>query len=133
MPEVTSPVTMGPINFVVEHRRVAQACGPTVRVLGTDDDHEYLRFDMFDDNPHYHYRPPEGVERIIGIDTVAVGDPVDWVLARLRERLSPMLVEAGGARLTTAIDGEALRPAIDAVEALVRQRSPRRPGPRSTP
>jgi hypothetical protein len=121
MPELTSTVTMGPISFVVEHRRVAQAGGPTVRVLGTDDDHEYLRFDMFDDNPHYHYRPPAGVERIIGIDTVAVGDPADWVLARLRERLTPMLVEAGGASLTAAVDDEALTRTIDAVEVLVRQ------------
>jgi hypothetical protein len=112
---------MGPITFIVEHRRVAQAGGATVRVLGTDDDHEYLRFDMFDESPHYHYRPPTGEERIIGIDTVAVGDPVDWVLARLRERLTPMLVEAGGASLTTAVDGEALTRAIDTVEVLVRR------------
>jgi len=121
MTEPTSSVTMGPITFVVEHRSVGQAGGPTVRVLGTDEDYEYLRFDMFDDNPHYHYRPPAGVERIIGIDTVAVGDPVDWVLARLRERLTPMLVEAGGTSLAGAIDAETLTRAIEAVEVLVRK------------
>lgn len=121
MPEPTSPVTVGAINFVVEHRGVAQGGGPTVRVLGTDDDHEYLRFDMFDEDPHYHYRPPAGEERIIGIDTVAVGDPVDWVLARLRERLTPMLVEAGGASLTDGVGGDELTRAIDRVETLVRQ------------
>src|SRR5262249_45075996 len=29
--------------------------GVTIHVCGTDDGHEYLRFDVFDDDPHYHY------------------------------------------------------------------------------
>ena len=63
-----STVTAGPITFVVEHRVVAQdgveAGGPTVRVLGSDDEHEYLRFDLFNVSPHYHYEPPAGEERV---------------------------------------------------------------------
>jgi hypothetical protein len=88
-----SNVTAGPITFVVEHRAVVQdgveAGGPTVRVLGGDDDHEYLRFDMFNVNPHYHYEPPATEERILMIDTVAEGDAVSWGLARLRYRADP--------------------------------------------
>ena len=118
-------VTTGSITFVVEHRVLVQdgveAGGPTVRVLGSDDDHEYLRFDMFNVNPHYHYEPPAEQERILMIDTVADGDAVSWGLARLRHRLAPMLVAAGGRGLADALDEKTLASALDDVEGLVRQ------------
>jgi hypothetical protein len=119
-----STVTAGPITFVVEHRAVVQdgveAGGPTVRVLGGDDDHEYLRFDMFNVNPHYHYEPPAEQERILMIDTVAAGDAVSWGIARLRDRLAAMLVAAGGQRLAETLDERMLARAVDDVESLVR-------------
>ena len=119
-----STVTAGPITFVVEHRAVVQdgveAGGPTVRVLGGDDDHEYLRFDMFNVNPHYHYEPPGDQERILMIDTVADGDAVSWAIARLRDRLAPMLVAAGGQGLVDALDEPTLTHAVDEVESFVR-------------
>jgi hypothetical protein len=120
-------VTAGPITFIVEHRVVAQggveAGGPTVRVLGGDDDHEYLRFDLFNVSPHYHYEPPAGQERILMLDTVAEGDAVSWGIARLRDRLGPMLVAAGGQDLADALDEQTLARAVDDVEALVLRRS----------
>jgi hypothetical protein len=120
-----STVTAGPITFVVEHRVVSQdgveAGGPTVRVLGSDDDHEYLRFDMFNVSPHYHYEPPAEQERIVMIDTVADGDAVSWGITRLRDRLAPMLVAAGAPNLADALDNRELARAVDDVESLVRQ------------
>jgi hypothetical protein len=119
-----STVTAGPITFVVEHRVVAQdgieAGGPTVRVLGSDDEHEYLRFDLFNVSPHYHYEPPAGEERVLMLDTVAEGDAVSWGMARLRARLAPMLVASGGQRLADELDGEVLARAVDDVESLAR-------------
>jgi hypothetical protein len=120
MSEQEGQVVAGPIRFVVEHRNVGEDGGPTVRVMGSADDHEYLRFDMFRVNAHYHYEPPDGKERIVDIDTVAVGDSVDWVIERLRKRLSPMLTEAGAAKLTDDLDGSMLADAVDEVEQLVR-------------
>jgi hypothetical protein len=117
-------VSAGPITFVVEHRSVtqdgAETGGPTVRVLGGDDDHEYLRFDMFSVQPHYHYEPPADAERILMLDTVAEGDAVAWGLARLRDRLAPMLVAAGGQDLADSLDDAVVAGAVDDVEALVR-------------
>ena len=117
-------IEAGPVTFVVEYRSVVQngveASGPTIRVIGTDDEHEYLRFDMFEVNAHYHYRPPgspgENPERVITLDTVAEGEPVAWAIDRLRVRLGPMLTEAGGQRLFDAADGPMLTLAISDVE-----------------
>ncbi len=122
--EQDSHVGAGPITFMVEHRSVVQdgveAGGPTVRVLGSEDQHEYLRFDMFNVNAHYHYEPPAEKERILMIDTVADGDPVDWSMERLRERLAPMLVAAGAEALANDLDNATLADAVDHVETLVR-------------
>jgi hypothetical protein len=122
--EQDSRVAAGPIVFMVEHRTVVQdgveAGGPTVRVLGSEDQHEYLRFDMFNENPHYHYEPPAEKERILMIDTVADGDPVDWGMERLRGRLAPMLVAAGAETLVSELDDATLADAVAHVETLVR-------------
>jgi hypothetical protein len=124
--EQDSHVAAGPITFMVEHRSVVQdgveAGGPTVRVLGSEDEHEYLRFDMFNVNAHYHYEPPAEKERILMIDTVADGDPVDWAIGRLRGRLAPMLVAAGAEGLAGELDETTLTAAVDRVETLVRRR-----------
>jgi hypothetical protein len=122
-----STVAAGPITFVVQHRTLAQngveSGGPTVRVLGATDEHEYLRFDMFNVDPHYHYEPPGGEERILMVDTVAEGDAVDWGVSRIRERLLPMLVAAGGRDLADALDEQTLAKAADEVESYVRNPS----------
>jgi hypothetical protein len=121
-------VVAGPVTFMIEHRALVQdgtdVSGPTIRVLGTDDSHEYLRFDMFNTGAHYHYEPPsvtgDEKERILPLDTVAEGEPVAWAMERLRGRLAPMLVAAGGQRLVDALDDDALARAVDEVEGLVR-------------
>ena len=122
-----STVPAGPITFVVQHRALVQdgveSGGPTVRVLGGDDEHEYLRFDLFNVGPHYHYEPPAEQERILMIDTVAEGDVVSWGVTRLRDRLVPMLVAAGGQGLADALDEQVLAQAVDDVESLVRNPS----------
>ena len=118
-------VTAGPITFVVEHRNVVQdgveTGGPTVRVLGGDDGHEYLRLDMVHASPHYHYEPPGAPERVLMLDVDAEGDAVEWGIAKLRDRLAPMLVAAGGEGLVAALDAPTLARAVDDVEALVRR------------
>ena len=118
-------VSAGPITFVVEHRNVVQdgveTGGPTVRVLGGDDGHEYLRLDMFHASPHYHYEPPGEPERVLMLDVDAEGDAVEWGIAKLRDRLAPMLVAAGGEGLVAALDAPTLARAVDNVEALVRR------------
>jgi hypothetical protein len=98
--------------------------GVSIHVFGTDDGHEYVRFDVFDDEPHYHYihRPDAGggeiVNNVIDFDRTALGDMLPWVIERLGTRLPAMLTEAGGAHLVPQLDRELLGPAIEDVAAM---------------
>lgn len=100
--------------------------GVTIHVCGSHDGHEYLRFDVFDDEPHYHYihRPsPAGevVNNVIDFDTVAHGDMLPWAIERLRAHLPPMLTEAGGADVVANLDVGVIGEVVDDVEILVAQ------------
>jgi hypothetical protein len=83
--------------------------GVTIHVFDTSDGHEYLRFDVFADEPHYHYihRTVDDVvvNNVIDFDPIAGGDMLAWAVARLRTRLRPMLEHAGGGDLAARVDG----------------------------
>jgi hypothetical protein len=107
--------------------------GLSIHVFGADDGHEYLRFDIFDDEPHYHYNHPTGPNRdeilnnVIDFDPAASGDMLVWVLARLRTRLGPMLVEAGGAHLVDGLDAALIDDVLREVEVMAQQARRSRP------
>jgi hypothetical protein len=86
------------------------------------DRHEYLRFDCFVDEPHYHYIAPSGdSNRVVPFDDVAGGDMLPWAIERLRTRLPEMLAAAGGADLAAQVDPAKLATAIDQVQLLAAQ------------
>jgi hypothetical protein len=88
---------------------------------------EHLRFDCFQEDPHYHYvshAPP--FNHMLHLDPVADGDPVAWALARIRTRLPEMLARAGAAPVAERVDLEALEAILGRVaEAAERARSGR--------
>jgi len=97
--------------------------GVSIHVCGTDDGHEYVRFDVFDDEPHYHYihRTPSGadvVNNVIDFDTTAHGEMLPWVIERLRSRLPEMLTEAEGGHLVSDLDPDLIGRVIDDVQHL---------------
>ncbi len=66
---------------------------------------EYLRFDCFDEDPHYHYVSwNDKSNEMLHIDPVADGDPLTWALERIRTRLPQMLERAGAAALAARVD-----------------------------
>jgi hypothetical protein len=93
--------------------------GVSIHVCATDDGYEYVRFDCFDDEPHYHYihRTAEGsvVNQVIDFDTVAGGDMLTWALERIRTRLSDMLTAAGGAAVAALVDQSVIEAALQDV------------------
>ena len=122
-------VAAGPVTFVVEARNLSREAiienevvqgrsdgivhdydvhdgGASLHVLGSDDRVEYLRFDCFDNEPHYHYiRAGEGKNTVVRFDDVAEGDPLEWTVSRVRARLSHMLEHVDAHDLATKVRG----------------------------
>jgi hypothetical protein len=96
--------------------------GVSIHVAAADSGHEYLRFDAFDDEPHYHYihDGPEIVNHVVPFDTVAGGDMLTWTFDRIRTRLPEMLAEAGAAQLAATVDAAAVEQALRDVEPMAR-------------
>ncbi len=97
--------------------------GVSLHVVAGADGHEYLRFDVFDGEPHYHYNHPGEpiVNNVVQYDTAANGDMLEWVLGRLRHHLPAMLTEAGGAEIAATIEPQAMERALEEVAALARR------------
>ncbi len=96
--------------------------GVSVHVVGAEDGHEYLRFDCFEREPHYHYIEPSGKRQtILDYDRAALGEMLPWALRQLRTRLAPMLEYAGGGALVGGIDAARVETALREVEKLARE------------
>ena len=96
--------------------------GLSLHVFGTDDGHEYLRFDCFDDAPHYHYIDPPSSRNVVhDYDAVANGPIVEWAFASLRNRLREMLTHAGAGAVADAVDMGRVAAVMPAVEAEARR------------
>jgi hypothetical protein len=96
--------------------------GVSIHVCGTDDHHEYLRFDVFDGEPHYHYVHRSGtVNNVIDFDEHAHGEMLPWALECLRHRLPAMLPHAGGEHLVGGLDDAVIGPVVDEVAALAKR------------
>ena len=102
--------------------------GVTIHVYDAGDGREYLRFDAFDDEPHYHYihRTDDAetvVNQVIDFDVTAHGDMLPWVLTALRTRLPELLNAAGGGDLAARLDRATVDSTLEQVEAAARSAS----------
>ncbi len=141
-PEITTLIAAGAITFGVEPRvfdPVAEAAkltaeeiaaagpdalfhsdkidgGVCVHVFGTDGLDELLRFDCFDDEPHYHYIVPGRGNMLVHFDRIANGPMLDWTLRTLRGRLPELLAQLGAEDLAASLHPNELARALDEVE-----------------
>jgi hypothetical protein len=149
VPAQTEFIEAGVLRFGVEYRLLTDAiaaASQTVAASGADaadpasfDDRgvsihvygddgagplEYLRFDCFEEDPHYHYVSwKERSNEMLHLDPVADGDPLAWALERIRTRLPQMLARAGAAHIAARIDPRRLDEALPRVaEAAYRAR-----------
>jgi len=85
---------------------------------------EYLRFDCFNEDPHYHYVSwKDRSNEMLHLDPVADGDPLGWALERIRTRLPQMLERAGAIELAARVDPRLVEAALPRVtEAAFRAR-----------
>ena len=117
------PVDAGAVQFVVESRTLTNEIiqdtfhgalageipfddfGATLHVCGTADGLEYLRFDCFENEPHYHYiEQTNQANVIVRIDELAVGDPIEFSLNCVAHHLPDMLRNTGAVDLADAVD-----------------------------
>jgi hypothetical protein len=101
-----------PIGFDTE--------GGSIHVNDAATGDEYLRFDVFEGDAHYHYLTPGRRNWVIPFDLVAHGDMWEWVFDCLRRRLRPMLREAGALHLLDQVDDAAVLAAIPELERLAK-------------
>jgi hypothetical protein len=123
----------GPVSFAVEVRVLAgmdeaagaDAGGGTIHVFSPDHEEEWVRFDCFDDEPHYHYLDQRAKTNTVWTYDDAVNGPITpWALSALRRNLPAILRSAGADRLAEAVEREGVDPGVfDQVEeALTRAR-----------
>ena len=92
--------------------------GVSVHVCASKDRTEYVRFDCFRVEPHYHYISTSGdSQEIIKFDTVANGDMLEWAIGRITTRLPQMLHRAGATRLADDVDPAAIEKALPELRA----------------
>jgi hypothetical protein len=93
--------------------------GVSLHIVGSEDGHEYLRFDMFEHEPHYHYIEKSGERQtIMEFDRIAHGEMLPWALGQLRNRLPEMLRHAGGGDLVGKLDSGKIESSLIEVERL---------------
>ena len=96
--------------------------GISIHVVAVADDHEYVRFDVFDDEPHYHYvDKAAGTNTVVDYDPVAHGAMKPWMLRQLRHGLGDMLRHAGAPDAADAVTAELGAEIADRVEAHLRE------------
>jgi hypothetical protein len=135
-------VDVGAVQLVVESRRLTNEIvvaasrdgvepevsfddfGATLHVCGTADGLEHLRFDCFENEPHYHYiEQATGANTVVRIDELAVGDPLEFSLACVEHHLPDMLRHCGVTDLADAVAGQTdkISAAIAEVRELMRK------------
>jgi hypothetical protein len=95
--------------------------GVCIHVLGdvSGKETELLRFDCFDQVPHYHYAPMGKNERR-ELDKTTAGNPLGWTLRQLRTRLPEMLEHAGFGEVASQLDQKLLASKLDEVDETAR-------------
>jgi hypothetical protein len=114
-------IEAGAVTFALQYRTLMPDQGVCIQVAGdvAGEEKELLRFDCFDQNPHYHYAPRERNERH-NLDKTTAGNPVGWALKQLRTRLPQMLEHAGYGELAKRLDAGLVSSKLDQVEAAAR-------------
>ena len=115
-------ICASPVTFKLQYLDLLKDQGLSIQVLAEVDGEEQqvLRFYCLDQLPHYFYGPDERGFRI-SIDTTTEGDPLDWSLWLLRNRLPELVARAGFEEVASAIDMSALESALAGMEKAARR------------
>ena len=112
----------GPVRFSFAYRDLLSDQGVRIHAWGDVDGEEVelMRFDCFDHEPQYHYGPGNRNERLM-LDKTTEGDPLEWTLKQLRERLPDMVRRAGYDKLADTIDTTVMSSTLDELATATRK------------
>ena len=99
--------------------------GLCIQVYSEIDGHdtEILRFDCFDQDPHYHYGPENHNIRL-HLDKTTAGNPVGWTMDNIRNKLPAMVRRSGYDALADGLEANPVsQAALDEAEAKARDLS----------
>jgi hypothetical protein len=99
--------------------------GPSLRIYGDVEGKpvQLLRFDCFENQPHFHY-DPEGKNNQLRMDKTKVSDPIAWSMDYLRGNVASLVRIAGYGALADQLDETALTAALPTVEKALRDTMP---------
>lgn len=112
-------IEAGGVTFAVEHRNFGGDKGPAIRVLGDVNGVlvQLLRFDCFENDPHYHY-DPDGKNVVLHMSPEF--DTASWSADHLERNLKVMVKLAGYPEMAERIDPTAVREAMPAIRRAMR-------------
>ena len=115
-------VEAGLIKFALKYRDLLNDQGVCIQVLADQDgkEVELLRFDCFDQTPHYHYGPEKKNARY-NLDTTTAGNPIGWTIRQLQSNLIAMLKHAGYEELAEQVNINHVSKKLDEVESIARE------------
>jgi hypothetical protein len=114
------------LRFAVAYRTTSHDRGPSLQILGDVDGQpvQLLRFDCFENEPHFHY-DPQGKNNRIFLNTGRVEDPIAWSMDYLRGNFGPLVRIAGYGKIADRLDETALAAVLPGVEKALRDSAPR--------
>src|SRR5437867_12829958 len=97
--------------------------GPSLRIYGDVEGKpvQLLRFDCFEDQPHFHY-DPEGKNNQLRLNKTKVSDPIAWSMDYLRGNVASHVRIAGHSALADALDEPALTATLPTCQKASRER-----------
>ena len=116
-------IDAGAVDITLNYRpgMADQGLGVQVYAMIDDKETEILRFDCFDQTPHYHYGPENHNIRL-NMDKTTAGNPFAWTMDNLRNRLPTMIRRAGYEDLAATVEAKPVPKAtLDEIEAKGRE------------
>jgi hypothetical protein len=120
VPKKSNPIMIeaAGMQIAVDHRQgIGGDEGLTfdITVAGEKEGARILRFDCFNQTPHYHIGP-SGKNPAHDMKDEGIEDPVRWTLDQLKTRLPSMVAEAGYDEIAKMIDQKAIAYSLSQVE-----------------
>ena len=116
-------INAGPIDIAMSYRaEIMDDQGLCLQVYSEIDgkDTEILRFDCFDQAPHYHYGPENHNIRLF-LDKTTAGNPLGWTIGNLRNNLPTMVRRSGYDELADKLEAHPVDAAkLDEAESTAR-------------